>query len=104
VSISLTVLYHQPADKAAFDKHYDDVHIPLAAELPGLQSYTVVRPGPEPDGSAPRYHMVATLVFPSAEAMQESMGGPEGQAANADLGNFAQAGATLLIGETHQVL
>ena len=104
MSISLTVLYHQPADKAAFDKHYDEVHIPLAAKLPDLQSYTVVRPGPGEDGSDPQYHLVATLDFPSLEAMQASMGGPEGKAANADLGNFAQAGATLLIGQPQQVL
>lgn len=104
MSISLTVLYNQPEDKAVFDKHYDEVHIPLAAKLPQLQSFSVVRPGPGPDGSAPQYHLIATLAFPSAEALQESMGGPEGQAANADLGNFAQAGATLLIGEAQQVL
>jgi uncharacterized protein (TIGR02118 family) len=104
VSISLTVLYHQPADKEVFDKHYEEVHAPLAAKTPGLDSYTVVRPGPGPDGSAPAYHLVATLTYASPEAMQAAMASPEGQAANADLATFAQAGTTILVGGVQQVV
>ncbi|MFC5947685.1 EthD family reductase [Pseudonocardia lutea] len=104
MSISLTVLYNPPADAAAFDKHYDEVHAPLAAKLPNLESFTIVRPGPGPDGSAPQYHLIATLTFASAEVMQEAMGTPEGKAANEDLANFAQAGATMLIGELQRVV
>ncbi|WP_433503849.1 EthD family reductase [Pseudonocardia halophobica] len=104
MSISLTVLYNPPADPAAFDKHYDEVHAPLATKLPNLESFTIVRPGPGPDGSAPQYHLIATLTFASAEVMQEAMGTPEGKAANDDLANFAQAGATMLIGELQRVV
>lgn len=104
MAVSVTVLYHHPADVAAFDKHYTEVHAPLAAKLPDLQSYTVVRPGPGPDGSAPAYHLIANLTWPSPEAMQSAMGGPEGQATNADLANFAQAGTTFLIGGVEQVV
>jgi uncharacterized protein (TIGR02118 family) len=99
VSVTLTVLYNPPADPAAFDKHYDEVHAPLAAKMSGVESFTIVRPGPGPDGSAPQYHLVATLNFPSQEAMAESMASPEGKAATDDLANFAMAGATMLIGE-----
>ncbi|GAA1861385.1 EthD family reductase [Pseudonocardia ailaonensis] len=104
MSVSLTVLYHQPADKAAFDKHYDEVHAPLASTMPDLQSYTVVRPGPGADGAAPEYHLIATLVWPSPAAMQAAMGSPEGKAGNADLANFAQAGTTILVGGVEQVV
>ena len=54
----LTALYNQPEDPAAFDKHYDDVHAGLAAKIPGLQRFTVNRPGPDPDGNPPQYHLV----------------------------------------------
>src|SRR5436309_3182572 len=37
----LTVLYNHPEDAAAFDKHYDEVHAPLANTLPGIRRYTV---------------------------------------------------------------
>ena len=104
MSVSLTVLYHPPADPAAFDKYYDEVHAPLASKMPDLQSYTIVRPGPGPDGSAPQYHLIATLTWPSGEAMQAAMASPEGKAANEDLANFAQAGVTILVGGVEQVV
>ena len=99
MSVTLTVLYNPPADPAAFDKHYDEVHAPLATRIAGLESFTIVRPGPGPDGSAPQYHLIATLNFASQEAMAESMASPEGKAATDDLPNFAMAGATMLVGE-----
>jgi uncharacterized protein (TIGR02118 family) len=35
------MLYCSPQIPASFDAHYDQVHTPLAANLPGLRSYTV---------------------------------------------------------------
>ena len=52
----VTVLYNHPEDPARFDEHYDGVHAPLAATIPGLQRYTVTRPGPGPDGTLPPYY------------------------------------------------
>jgi uncharacterized protein (TIGR02118 family) len=34
-------LYHKPKDAAEFDKHYREVHIPLAKKLPNVRKYTV---------------------------------------------------------------
>lgn len=93
----LTALYNQPEDVAAFDKHYTEVHAELAKKLPGLQRYTLSHPAPGPDGAAP-YHLVAVLEFADEAAFGAAMGGPEGQAAVADLPNFAGAGVTLLTG------
>ena len=70
----LTALYNPPADSAAFDKHYDDVHAGLAAKLPGLQRYTVARPGPDPEGNPPAYHLVAVLEW--ADAAADAGGAP----------------------------
>lgn len=95
----VTVLYNHPEDPAAFDRHYREVHAPLAAKIPGVQAYTASWAGPSPDGSSSPYHLVATLQFASAEAFASGFGGPEGQAANADLANFAAAGATIVAGE-----
>ncbi|SFN87922.1 conserved hypothetical protein [Pseudonocardia ammonioxydans] len=94
----LTVLYNHPEDPAAFDKHYDEVHIPLAKKLPGLQRFSVSRPVAGPDGAQPPYHLVAVLEFADAAAFQAGMGSEEGQAASADLANFAGAGVSLLTG------
>ena len=98
----LTALYNQPEDPAAFDKHYDNVHAPLAKKLPGLQRYTISRPGPDPEGNKPQYHLIAVLEFADEAAFGAGMSGEVGQAAVADLPNFAGAGVTLLSGETHE--
>lgn len=99
----LTALYNHPEDVAAFDTHYDTVHAPLARKIPGLARFTVSRPAPGPDGAKPAYHLVAVLEFPDAAAFQAGMGGEEGQAAVADLENFAGAGVSLLTGPSDQI-
>ena len=98
----LTVLYNHPADAAAFDRHYDGTHAPLAKKLPGLQRFTVQRPAPDQDGNKPQYHLVAVLEFPDEAAFGAAMSGPEGQAAVADLENFAGAGMTMLTGQSSE--
>ncbi len=97
----LTALFHHPDDAAAFDEHYDGTHGPLAAKIPGLQRYTVVRPGPDSRGNPPAYHLVAILEWEDEAAFGAGMRSPEGKATSADLANFT-AGFTMLTGSaTH---
>ena len=51
----MTVLYHHPDDPAAFDAYYESTHAPLTATLPGLRSYDVLRPLPNPGEDRPAY-------------------------------------------------
>lgn len=104
VSFQLTALYNHPADAAAFDKHYDEVHAVLAAKLPDVRSFSVARPQPGPDGAKPDFHLVAVLVWDSAESMGASMSSDAGKAAVADLENFASAGVTMLTGPSTSVV
>lgn len=97
----LTALYNHPVDADAFDKHYDQVHTPLALKLPGLQRFTVARPAPDADGNKPQYHLVAVLEFEDEATFGAGMSGPEGAAAVADLENFAGAGITMLSGPSN---
>lgn len=98
MTFQMTALYHQPVDKAAFDRHYDEVHGPLTLALPGIRSLHVQRPGAGADGAQPTYHLIATLTFDSEAAMATAVGGAEGEAALADLPNFAGAGVAILSG------
>ncbi len=34
------VVYDRPSDVDAFERHYDEVHVPLAKQYPGLRRYT----------------------------------------------------------------
>ena len=100
---TLVVLYNKPADTAAFDSYYFGKHIPLAKKIPGLRRYEVSEgPVVTPEGPSP-YHLVAFLSFDSLTAIGAAFASPEGQAAAADLKNFAQAGASLLMSDTRTV-
>lgn len=97
------MLYNHAEDAAAFDKHYDEVHSSLANKLRGVRRYTICRSGPDLEGNQPAYHLVAVLEFDDAGAFQAALENPEGQAALADLENFAGAGLTLLPGPAYTV-
>lgn len=92
----LLVLYNTPADTAAFDSYYRQTHIPLAKKIPGLRSYSISNgPVQALAGNAP--YLIAVLTFDSMADIDAAIASPEGQAAAADLVNFASGGATLLI-------
>src|SRR5689334_6246826 len=88
----ILVLYNDPADPSAFDRYYHQTHIALAKKIPGLRSY-VISHGPvqAPAGSAP--YLIAILSFDSMADINSALASPEGQAAAADLSNFASGGA-----------
>jgi uncharacterized protein (TIGR02118 family) len=99
----LIVLYKTPADPAAFDAHYASTHIPLAKQMPGVTRYEIsTGPVATPQGASP-YHLAAVISFDNIEALRAGLGSPEGKAAARDLGNFAQAGAEMLIFDTKDV-
>jgi uncharacterized protein (TIGR02118 family) len=95
----LVVLYNTPADPAAFDAYYESRHVPIAKQIPGLREVRIsTGPVMTPGGPAP-YHLVAVLGFDSSAALQAGLAAPEGQAAAADLANFATGGASILLFE-----
>lgn len=99
----LLVLYGTPTDPAAFDRYYFGRHVPLAKTLPGLRGYEVSDGAvASPAGASDRY-LVATLRFDSMTAIQAAFASPEGQAAAADLTNFADGGAELMFFEERTI-
>jgi uncharacterized protein (TIGR02118 family) len=96
--VKVTVLYGPPADPAAFEDHYANTHVPLAAKMPNVRRFEASRVIGTPDGGDPPYYRLAELWFDSQESLQEAMGSPEGQATVADISNFATGGATVLVG------
>ena len=68
----------------------------------GLRSY-VISNGPVQALAGIAPHLVAILHFDSLADLNAAFASPEGQAAAADLSNFASAGATLLIYDSKAV-
>ena len=95
--IKITVLYGHPDDPAAFERHYNDVHIPLVNAMPNLRRFEKALVVATTDGSAPPYYRVAELYFDSEEDLHASRATPEGRAPGEDVPNYATGGATVLI-------
>ncbi|GCF09124.1 EthD family reductase [Dictyobacter arantiisoli] len=85
MAVTMVVFYKEPADREKFEQHYMHTHIPLVHKMPGLQKFEVSR---FTSKEAP-YYLMATLYFENKEALQAAASSPEGQAAAADVANFA---------------
>lgn len=92
----LTVLYGHPTDPAAFDRYYEEVHLPLARKIKGLRGWTIGKCESITPGEKPPYYLIVGLYADSREAFEELLASPEGQAAVADVPNFATGGATFM--------
>jgi uncharacterized protein (TIGR02118 family) len=97
--IRLFVAYNQPPDVEAFFKHYQEVHADLARKIPGLETFEWSRVVATPTGEPPRYALLAELTFASMDEFGAALGSAEGQAAAADVGEFAPNGADMFISE-----
>ncbi len=86
--VKLIALYRKPADVAAFEKHYREMHTPLAKKLPGLRKLEVARCFGSPGGE-PKFYMVSELFFDNKEALMAALASPEGKAAGKDVMGFA---------------
>ena len=94
----MVVLYNTPADKDTFDKHYFEVHIPLAKKLPGLIKYEVSRGSVIPIvQGGPAIYLIGTLYFDDLAAIKKAFASPEGIACAAERKILAPADADVKI-------
>lgn len=100
--VRFLVTYETPDDPAAFDRHYRDVHIPLAKQLPGLRRYTVSRnSAPVRGGDA--YYLVAELDWADMPALKAAFASPECRATARDVAELATDGVRGMIFEVEEV-
>jgi len=101
----MVVIYRTPKDVEAFNRHYFDIHIPLAKKLPGLRKYEVSH-GPVAmlAGSADVY-LIGTVYFDDFETMKKAFASPEGQACAADRRIYApdDTGVQIFVFEDREV-
>jgi uncharacterized protein (TIGR02118 family) len=95
--IKAVVMYGHPTNVIAFERHYQETHLPLAAKIPGVQRIELDKVVGTPDGSKPPYYRIAELYAENQEALDAAMQSPEGKAAMADIPNFASGGVTVMV-------
>jgi len=96
--VKLVALYKKPAEVEDFDKHYDEVHIPLVRKYPGLRRLEVTRITGAPIGEA-KYHRMAEMYFDTRQTMDAALASTEGKAVARDLLSFAAPLVTVFLGE-----
>jgi uncharacterized protein (TIGR02118 family) len=99
----LIVIYKTPKDATAFDRHYAEVHVPLAKKIPGLRRFETSAGAVSSPSGPSEAHLVVTLTFDSMAAIAAAFASPEGQAAGADIRTFATGGAEMMFFETKEV-
>ncbi len=97
VTVKLVVLYTQPSDPEAFDRHYLGTHVPLVSAIPGLQRAETGRVGAALDGGEETYYRIAELYFADQAALQTAFASPEGGATAADYQEIAPPGSRMFI-------
>jgi uncharacterized protein (TIGR02118 family) len=85
----MVVIYNTPKAPAVFDKHYFEIHVPLAKKLAGLRKYEVSRGPVTTLTGGFGVHMIATLHFDDFAAIQNAFGSPEGRVCREDRMIFA---------------
>jgi uncharacterized protein (TIGR02118 family) len=90
----VTISYGTPLDPDAFDDHYRAKHLSLVKDIPGVQKF-VAGPCESLDGNPPASYYLAQLYFADRDAAAAGLTSQQGQAAAADIANFASGGATL---------
>ncbi|WP_044639833.1 EthD family reductase [Risungbinella massiliensis] len=96
--VKLVAIYRQPENKEEFDRHYKEVHAPLAAKMPGLLKMEVNRVYGTPMGESDLY-LIAEMYFENQETLEQGLASSEGRAAGKDLMGFAKKLVTMHFAE-----
>jgi uncharacterized protein (TIGR02118 family) len=80
----------KPEDVEAFERHYTEVHVPLAASIPGVRKMVMTRTADALGDEPSALHRITELWFDDAEALAVAAASAEGQATIADAGTLVE--------------
>jgi uncharacterized protein (TIGR02118 family) len=86
----MVVIYRRPdLTYAEFRRHLEEVHGPLAKNLPGLRRYVQNYVCDDPMRKLPDWDAIIELYFDDRDSMEAAWASPQGAASDADLPVFA---------------
>ena len=100
--VKLIALFKRPDDVAAFEQHYNDVHLPLIRQVPGLRKLVVNSVWGAPRGE-PAYYRVAEMWFDDRASFDKAMASDENRVAGKDLMSFARDVVTMIFVESQEI-
>src|SRR5688572_18605551 len=95
----IVVLYPAPRDVDTFERAYTQEHAPMVTPqtFKGLTKFVATKIAGTPDGSAPPFHRIAELYFPSLAALQEAAGSASAQQAVAHAVSISTGGKPVVL-------
>jgi uncharacterized protein (TIGR02118 family) len=101
----MVVIYRTPKNIEAFDRHYFEIHVPLAKTIPGLRKYEISDGPIAMPIVAPTVHRIGTLHFDDLAAIDKAFASAEGRAAGADRRLFApdDSGVQMFLFDSREV-
>ncbi len=96
--IKLIALFRSTEDQEEFDRHYNEIHLPLLRKFPGLRKLEITKVTGAPIGEA-KYRILAEMYFDDKDAMDAALASPEGRAVTRDIMSFAADVITVFHGE-----
>lgn len=81
--VIMTVIYQTPKDIESFERHYSEVHIPLAKQLPGLIKYEI-NDGAIVSTTGHQSYRIANLYFGAKETIKKAFASEIGPKCAAD--------------------
>ena len=95
----IVVLYPTPRDVSAFERAYVQDHAPMVTpqNFKGLTRFVASKIVGTPDGSAPPFHRIAELHFPSLAALQTAAGSRSAQQTVAHAVSISSGGTPLFL-------
>ena len=99
----VTVLYNAPKSATAFEKYYQETHLPLVVANQGeigFKRADLTKFESGLDGKKPAFHRQAELYFDSMDDLQKGVATPGFKKVADDLGNFASGGLIGMIATT----
>jgi uncharacterized protein (TIGR02118 family) len=97
VTVKLVVLYTQPTDRDAFDRHYLGTHVPLVQAIPGLERFESGTFTSAADSGEQTYYRMAELYFADQAALGAALGSDESKATAADYQEIAPPGSRMFV-------
>ncbi|MDR4888559.1 EthD family reductase [Fredinandcohnia sp. QZ13] len=85
----MIIMYEEPKDKEAFDKHYYNVHVPLGRKIPNILKDSVHRIVDSQNTDLNPY-LITVLEFENIEKLTEAFSSTEAKEAEADGPNLFQ--------------
>jgi uncharacterized protein (TIGR02118 family) len=95
----IVVLYPAPRDLAAFERAYTQDHAPMVTpqNFTGLTRFVASKIIGTPDGSAPPFHRIAELHFPSLAVLQAAAASASAQKAVAHAVAISSGGTPVFL-------